>query len=72
MKVVRLIVRRITNLMWGVKGLKNDDSYCELLHVTGLQLLQVVISVRAVQGISHRKNVFPQTLPDKLSSVTSK
>ena len=29
------------------------------------------ISVRAVQGVSHRKKVFPQTLPNKLSMVTS-
>ena len=28
-------------------------------------------SVRAVQGISHRKTFFPQTLPNKLSLVTS-
>ena len=32
----------------------------------------MAISVRAVQGISHRKKVFTQTLPNKLSLVTNK
>ena len=36
------------------------------------RILKEAISVRAVQGISHRKKVFPQTLPDKLSLVASK
>ena len=37
-----------------------------------LLTVYVAISVRAVQGISHRKKSFPQTLPNKLSLVARK
>ena len=38
----------------------------------GLVKTQLAISVRAVQGVFHRKKVLPQTLPIKLLLVLSK